>query len=537
MNSRTPSSPSSIRDRSRIVRCLRWLSTWHGIRRVLIVLAWTVTIVALLYGLEYWRARRAWDQYRRQLEARGEQLNYKAYIPKPVPDDQNFAATPFVKSWFAKTNAAENEQWYSRDPYARIGERLSSSWISKKDGERHFIDLVACAQAFAAIRAGTYDPQRDFESHRLDLGSRASAAPEVLKGLSDDEAYFAELRDASRRPYARYPVDYNLDNPWAIQLPHLRNVRALCRRLQLRACAELAMGASDKALADVKLTLYLADSLKSDPFLISYLVRIACLSNAAQPVWEGLAEHAWSEPQLEQLQTLLSHYDFVADLKRPLGAEQAAGILTIELIRKKGPFYLNDLTGSTESEAPSGHGIGRLVGLLIPHGWYYREELNYSRLFHTLLGPDLDLTTTRISPEQVEARSREFDQQMRPPGLGRVIHHQLLAGLLLPALNRVPLRAAAAQTTADETMLACALERYRLANGQFPDNLKALVPKFVSDLPNDLLTGEPYKYHRKDDGSFVLYSVGWNAKDDGGAHGKSLFDEKEGDWVWEYPGR
>jgi len=32
----------------------------------------------------------------------------------------------------------------------------------------------------------------------------------------------------------------------------------------------------------------------------------------------------------------------------------------------------------------------------------------------------------------------------------------------------------------------------------------------------------------------VLYSVGWNEKDDGGTPGKALFDEKQGDWVWRF---
>ena len=67
-----------------------------------------------------------------------------------------------------------------------------------------------------------------------------------------------------------------------------------CRRLELRACAELAAGRSDAALPDVKLILYLADSLKGEPTLISALVRMAAVKVAIQPVWEGLAEHAWT---------------------------------------------------------------------------------------------------------------------------------------------------------------------------------------------------------------------------------------------------
>src|SRR5256885_8038373 len=84
----------SIWERSTLARFFRWLFSWRAIRSILIVLAWIATIIALLYGEENWRGRRAWNKYRRELEARGEQLDYKAFIPPAVPDEQNFAATP-----------------------------------------------------------------------------------------------------------------------------------------------------------------------------------------------------------------------------------------------------------------------------------------------------------------------------------------------------------------------------------------------------------------------------------------------------------
>jgi hypothetical protein len=61
------------------------------------------------------------------------------------------------------------------------------------------------------------------------------------------------------------------------------------------------------------------------------------------------------------------------------------------------------------------------------------------------------------------------------------------------------------------------------------------VPAFISPLPQDVITGEPYKYRRTDDGQFILYSVGWDEKDDGGVPGKTEWDYKQGDWVWQYP--
>ena len=86
------------------------------------------------------------------------------------------------------------------------------------------------------------------------------------------------------------------------------------------------------------------------------------------------------------------------------------------------------------------------------------------------------------------------------------------------------------QTLANEAYIACGLERYRLAHGQYPDSLDALAPQFAAKLPHDIIGGQPLKYHRTANGRFVLYSVGWNGKDDGGEAGKSV---EVSDWVWE----
>ena len=152
-----------------------------------------------------------------------------------------------------------------------------------------------------------------------------------------------------------------------------------------------------------------------------------------------------------------------------------------------------------------------------------------------------DAAGKSVFPDQVAIRDRELDREIAGGRLGKtlnaVVHHQLLASMLLPALGKVSLKTAIAQTNADQAALACALERYRLASGQFPETLEALVPRLLERMPNDVITGEPLKYRRGENGRFVLYSVGWNEADDAGTPGKTLFDEKEGDWVWRYPAK
>jgi hypothetical protein len=84
----------------------------------------------------------------------------------------------------------------------------------------------------------------------------------------------------------------------------------------------------------------------------------------------------------------------------------------------------------------------------------------------------------------------------------------------------------------NEAKVACALERHRLQNSQFPPTLEALCPAFISKLPHDLITGKPFLYRLQEDGGFLLYSVGWDGLDDGGSPASSSARGAKGDWVW-----
>ncbi len=65
-------------------------SGWRIPRRVLISLAIFATLIAIFYTEEDWRGKRAWENCKRELEAKGMVLDWDKFIPPPVPDDQNF---------------------------------------------------------------------------------------------------------------------------------------------------------------------------------------------------------------------------------------------------------------------------------------------------------------------------------------------------------------------------------------------------------------------------------------------------------------
>jgi hypothetical protein len=540
MSDQPQSGPSSA-EPGVIVSLFRRLSGARGMWRFLIVLAWTVTIIGLWYGEENWRGRRAWNQYREATEARGESLDFAAYIPKPVSDEQNFAATPFLKSFILRRSA----DILTNDLFARAADHVDKTIPVKERGHRHFTDLVAWQLAATALQNGELKREQKFETDQTDLAARAAAAPAILEGMKPDQAEFAETRAASTREFSRYPLYYDVENPWDILLPHLARIKDVCRRLSLVSCAELAAGQTGQALADEKLMLALADSVKSEPFLISLMVRVSCIEIAVQTVWEGLADHRWTEAQLQELQARFLSYDFMADLQQPLKTERAMGVLTVDLLnRKKSPidpalFFNSQDQWRLEMAAFD------LFGRVMPSGWFYREKLNYCALLDAQSKGVMDLGAKTISPSRIAAKTDELTRQIyggpSVSPLKAFLRHRVIAAMVLQQgffnLPNIPVKIAVAQTTADQAALACALERYRLAHGQYPGQLDALTPQYMARQPHDVITGQPYKYRRTDDGQFILYSVGWNEKDDGGVPGKTLFDQTQGDWVWSYPAK
>ncbi|HEX6986708.1 MAG TPA: hypothetical protein VF170_15105, partial [Planctomycetaceae bacterium] len=92
----------------------------------------------------------------------------------------------------------------------------------------------------------------------------------------------------------------------------------------------------------------------------------------------------------------------------------------------------------------------------------------------------------------------------------------VLAGLLLPALDQVQVAEDRAVMRARLVRIGAALAEYRAAEGEFPETLDRLRPVYLNEIPEDFYAAAPPKYRRTGDG-FLLYAVGPNGRDDGGA--------------------
>lgn len=79
-------------------------------------------------------------------------------------------------------------------------------------------------------------------------------------------------------------------------------------------------------------------------------------------------------------------------------------------------------------------------------------------------------------------------------------------------------------------VIAAALKLYKAENGKYPENIEALVPKYLKTLPyDDFSIDRKFTYLGRGEGNVILYSLGLDGKDDGGKDFD--FDTGTGDFV------
>jgi hypothetical protein len=532
---------------SLVAQWFHWGVSWRPLGRVLVGMGALATLVALFYAEENLRGRYAWRRYRHQLEGQGAQLDWQAYVPSPVPDNQNFAMTPFLAPLFDfnpdyQENTVKPFPWRLFDSKPKPILPGQSRWRDTNGFNKamHFAEELRLAAVPAWTKRQFTDFQAAIDKSKAKApeaktpSTRAESATELLGILKRHNAVFDELRTASQRPYARFNINYTNAYAPAILLPHLGFLVRANLAYQMRASAELALEHTDAAWSAAKMTLYLSDTIEAEPFIVSQLVRNRMVQRSLQPIWEGLAARQWSEAQLREIELCLGQ---VAILNtKTLWGELAFGHRTLDQMRTQSELDWSTWTiHFTEVALPH---------FLIPNGWFYQNQIAFTQTYQELVLPIIDGPAQRVYPTKAAA-NMELLMKEYPRGFSP---YRFLSLAFFFSDQRqsefTPFEAvkmlAVGQTQVNEAIVACALERYRLAKGRFPETLPALSPQFLAKIPSDVITGEPLKYRRHEDGQFILYSVGWNLKDEGGImvttqDKKSTVDYTQGDWVWQYP--
>ncbi len=460
---------------------------WRFARRLLIALAVFATLIAIFYTEEDWRGKQVWEHRKQQLEAQGMVLDWDQYTPPRVPDDQNFFKAPKMAEWFQKDHL---------DFAAPFTNELSFLVTNADRG------IVISNQAAAAKFLAWSDPlQPDFDL----------------------------IRDALKRPCEREDGDYS--EPVSIPMPNFVDLRDMAQVLARRTESYLQLDQPEKALAEVTLLNDMRRITEREPTgrpmtLVDAMINVAVAGLYAETVGRGIQNHQWQEPQLATLQEQLGQINLPPFVALAFQCEAASNRRTLEtmpLPKLEALIVGNNVTWWLKLKEEE--------YALAPRGWVYRN-LAIADTFVSEYRNVFDAQNNLIQPASCEKISHETHA---------VLSHTPRAYIFIiaqvePNFTRAWQRTAYNQTRASEDEIACALERCRLANGDYPDSLDALAPGYLQSIPHDIINGQPLHYRRTGDGKFLLYSVGWNERDDGGRpEGSNTAGNAglaTGDWVW-----
>lgn len=451
---------------------------WRRARRILICLAIVATFIAAFYTEENWRGKQAWAKCRQQFQAQGVEFDWNTRIPPPVADEQNFFKAPKMAGWFVGRGSND------------LSLRLTYPKTSSVGSGTNAIQTAADARDYLAW-SDQFAP--DFEM----------------------------IRAALLRPYARIECDYG--QPMTVLAPNFLSIRNVVQTLAQRTRSFLLLEQPEKALQELTMVHDLCRILEARPAgkpitLLGAMINVAVKGLYADTVADGLRMHAWRDEQLRALEQQLRETHLAAPLAETFIDEPMFSLRTIEITPR--PELVKMYQGDTNnSKSPK-----LLMLRYAPQGWLYQNMVVHAQLIRGF-SDGFDATNEIASPRKIDDAGHALERH-----INHVTPNNFLASWAIPNYVKGLQRYALNQTSINQAAVACALERYHLAHAQYPETLDVLTPQYAEKLPHDLIGGQPLKYRRTDAGTFLLYSVGWNEKDDGGIAGKST---EEGDWVWQ----
>jgi hypothetical protein len=339
---------------------------------------------------------------------------------------------------------------------------------------------------------------------------------------------FDQIRTSTKRPFAR--LDGNYSRPFEQPMPNFVSYRIVSQALAHRAKCHLVLDEPAEALADLtllhQLNLTLVKSGQS-PLFITAMIHTAISGLYTDAVACGINSQIWREPELAALQKQLTEINLLPTVANSLRNERAGLCQALDVVS------VAELSRMVISSSGPSKPVTDLGWRMLPRGWVYQNKAVIATLQQETIAA-YNLTNQTITPHKIKAAAQHVERTF-----DHTTPWNFLAAVCLPNFSKASLSVARNQTSADQTQITCALERYRLAHGKYPDNLAALIPQFLGRIPSDIIAGSPMNYRRSsDEQNFKLWSIGWNEVDESGitirgSDGKE--DREVGDWVWQYP--
>jgi len=457
----------------------------------LMLIALLVGIVSVITSAERSKERKALAAYKAKLRAQGEKLTF-AELGNPFPQESNSTLENF-------SAIVDRLQAKSQIPGA--------GYIEPMRYEAPGRALVYWAGGSVAATNSAYMPQWD------QLSTDMRAAAELL----------AELRAELEHPPRYIAYDYANYSPtnWPRML--FVHKRKAAQFLVADAVAALHEHQLARAQTNLHALTQLTQVHRDDITLVSAMIRVAIANLGLNVTWQALQADGWDDESLARLQHDWEAVDLIAGLEKAFNGERASGQNGFAVLQGTNVALQRDYLSAFGTGSSSKSGLARVkdewsakAAVAYWRGHMDEDELFYLRDSQSRLETIRRLkTNTSAASLQIEIKAqhdalvKEFDKP-----LGKIRH--LFSARAIPNIRRAFEAAVQRETERRMTVTAIALKRFHLRSGNFPAALTELSPQLLDAELLDPWSGKPFHYRPNADGTFTLYSVGMDGRDDGG---------------------
>jgi hypothetical protein len=493
-----------------------------------------VVVTALIY-VSHLQSKSALELYKDELRAAGEKLEIADFIPPRVPLEQNGAE------------------------FLRQAISLASRYHSNSIGiHPSGMQLVVPGKGMICWQQPDIRSEHDYRTN-------------TWEQLNTELTHRAGELELLHKIIIHPALDLNLDytKGFSLPLPLLAPVKRSAHFLSYAAISDLQRGNVASAMTNICAMLAIARGCHDERTIISQYVVIVMGMMSFESTWELLQAPNSTDEHLYRLQQEWENLEFIGDAEQALQMERAMLESAAAQMRNSSNPLESIMGGSSSSGGSTPRSINWLEGLsefskslwngsrryaeltLWRVSWSYKDELRALQGQQALIEAARQVQTDGFFQNALLEKNRKLKALGFPTTSGTWDWDFYCNSYDEPDLRapfsqsvvstrRVLHRVMAAETAKRMAIVSIALKRYQLQKGSYPEDLKTLIPEFLSSVPNDPVDGKPLRYTVQSNRTFLLYSIGEDNVDDGGNPSSTtqskMFSWLEGrDWVWPHP--
>lgn len=454
-----------------------------------IIVAAILLIAAGAFWLGRSRDQTALAKYKAELRAKGEKLSAEELgYPRPPENTENLDRLQAVVTL---TSKMQFQPW-TFELMAFVGPgRVRTAWRSPPPGPRSAYGLTSNTSSWEAITA--------------QFTSGANITAELCEAVKTPPRYF-------------YNDPTNFLNG---RKSPVVTIRASAQWLGGDAMVALREHQHGRAAQDIRALSQLAQFHHEDHTLVSQMVRVGVANLGLSVTWQALQAEGWNEELLSGMQKDWEAVNLADTFETGMLGERAFGGSHFEMMHSASSsermkvLRLGAVSGSVGLKVPKDYFEAFIV---IP---FWAANMDDDEMLF-LQHHQGNLDSIRKLGSGVPWPKIDAEMGSNHATLNNVFnsplakYRYLFSAIVIPNSHKAAGVSVKNETQRRMTVTVIALERYKLDTGGYPPNPGALVPRFLSAIPVDLMSAKPLCYRLNPDGTFALYSVGGDGRDDGG---------------------